>query len=422
MVADNLSGVLQIIFRILAASWWIVLPLALSFIFLDFWLMSIRRTYMLKIKWKLLEIKIPKEILKTPKAMELVFASVHGIYARIKFFDKWWKGQMQNWMTFELVGHAGGVHFYIRTPEQFRNLVESAIYSQYPDIEIIEAEDYVDSLPSVLPNKIYDLWGTNFVLAKEDAYPIQTYEYFEERVKEKRLDPMAVITEALSKAKEDEMAWLQILVKPADDEWKKEAQKVINKLIGRKEGKDRTLMEELGEFLINLIKAPVSHPTWSEGGGTEGSAGEMGTLTPGEKDIVAAIENKTAKLGFEALVRFVYIDKADDFTRENISAVTGAFRQFNTQNLNAFKPDPMTTTKTKHPFKERKLYFRKRRMYDSYRLRFFPIFFKTKKLPILNTEELATIYHFPTTFVEAPTLQRLESKRGEPPAELPLVE
>jgi len=421
MVADNLSGVLQIIFRIWLASWWIVLPVILLFIFLDFWLMAVRRNYLMKIKWKLLEIKIPKEILKTPKAMELVFASVHSIYARIKFFDKWLKGQMQNWMTFELVGHAGGVHFYIRTPERFRNLLESAIYSQYPDIEIIEVEDYVDLLPMVLPNNIYDLWGTNFILAKDDAYPIRTYEYFEERVKEKRLDPMAVVTEAMSKVKENEMAWLQLLIKPTDDKWQKEAQQVINKLIGRKAGTTNTVWGDLDEFLRNLIKAPVSHPTWTEGG-SESSPGELSSLTPGERDVVAAIENKIAKLGFGSLIRFVYIDKVASFSRGNISAITGAFRQFNTQNLNAFKPDPGTTTKTKHPFKERKLYFRKRRLYDSYRLRFFPFFLKVRKLPILNTEELATIYHFPTTFIEAPTLQRLESRRGEPPAELPLVE
>lgn len=421
MAADNLSGILQNVFYVLAATWWIVLPLVLLFIFLDFWLMFVRRTTILKIKWKLLEIKLPKEILKTPKAMELVFSSVHSIYSKIKFFDKWLKGKLQNWMTFELVGHAGGVHFYIRTPEEFRNLVESAIYAQYPDAEIIEAEDYVDLLPMVLPDKTYDLWGTNFILAKKDAYPIRTYEYFEERVKEKRLDPMAAITEAMSKAKSDEMAWLQLLVRPADDEWQKEGQGLINKLIGRKEDVERTIWGDLDEFLRNLIKAPVSHPTWTTGG-SEGSPGDLNVLTPGERDVVAAMENKISKLGFESLIRFVYIDKAESFSRGNISAITGAFRQFNTQNLNAFKPDPGTTTKTKHPFKERKLYFRKRRMYDAYRLRFFPVALKDKKMPILNTEELATVYHFPTTFVEAPTLQRLESRRGEPPAELPLVE
>lgn len=397
------------------------MPLFFLFIFLDFWLMNVRREYISKIKWKLLEIKIPREILKSPKAMEIVFAALHSIQSGIKFFDKWIKGQVPGWMTFEMTGHAGGVHFYVRIPEQFRNLVESAIYSQYPNTEIIEVEDYVDLPPSILPNKIYDVWGTNLILAKKDAYPIQTYEYFEEKMKEKRLDPTATLIEALSKNNKDEMSWLQILIRPVDDKWKKEAQKEINKLIGREEGIGRTAWGELEEFFRNLIKAPIIHPTWSDGK-TEDSGGGLSALTAGEKDIVAAIENKISKLGFETLVRFVYIDKADSFTRGNISAVTGAFKQFNTQHLNAFKADSHTAIKASQPFKERKLYLLKRRIYDSYRLRFFPVFFKVKKMPILNTEELATIYHFPTTFVEAPTLQRLDSRRGEPPAELPLIE
>lgn len=387
--------------------------------------MMVRRAYILKISWKLLEVKIPREILKTPKAMEQVFAAVHATYSDIKFFDKWWKGKVQDWASFELVGFTGQVHFYVRVAEQFRNLVESAIYAQYPDSEIVEVEDYINLLPSVLPNQIYDLWGTNFILANDDAYPIRTYDYFEERVKEKRLDPIAAITEAIAKLKEDEIIWIQVLVRPVSDQWKKEGEKLRDKLMGRKAKSTRTLWEDFEEFLRNLIQAPFTPPTWS-GGEEEKSEGKADVLAPGEKDVVAAVENKISKLGFESTVRFIYIDKAASFTRSNVAAIIGAFRQFSTQNLNAFKSHAKTTTKVRQPFKNRRLYFRKRRIFDSYRLRLFPRLFllKIKKLPIsiLNTEELATIYHYPTTFVEAPTLQRLESRRGEPPAELPIIE
>ncbi|MDP3052602.1 MAG: hypothetical protein Q8N22_01440 [bacterium] len=415
MAADNLNGILQIVFRILAASWWIVLPLVLLFIFLDFWLMTVRRGYMLKIKWKLLEIKIPREILKTPKAMEQVFAAAHAIYSgKMKFWDKWWKGKVDDWMSFELVGNAGKIHFYIRVAEPFRNLLESAIYAQYPDVEIVESEDYDGLLPSILPDKVYDVWGTNFILARENAYPIRTYPYFEEKVEEQRLDPIAAITETISKLKEDEMIWLQFLIRPTGDEWKKEGEKITDKLIGRKADKERTLLEELGEFFLNLIKAPAVHPVWSE---ENKESSPAGPLTPGEKDVIKAVEEKISKLGFEAALRFVYIDKADAFTRSNVSAIQGALWQFNTQNLNAFKADGSVTTKADFPFKAQKIFYRKRRIFDGYKARSFP-----KKFSIFNTEELATVYHFPTTSVEAPTLHRLESRRGEPPAELPIVE
>ena len=379
--------------------------------------MIVRRAYVQKISWKLLEVKIPQEILKTPKAMEQVFAAVHATYSGgIKFWDKWRKGKVEDWTSFELVGSAGRVHFYVRVAEPFRNLVESAIYAQYPDTEIVEvSEDYISLLPSVLPNRIYDLWGTNFILAREDAYPIRTYPYFEERVKEQRLDPIAAITEAISKLKVEEMIWLQILVRPAGDKWVKEGEKLISKLIGRKGKQERTIWGDLEEFLRNLIKAPFTSPVWSDGEEKEWPATNIGSLTSGEKDVVAAVENKISKLGFEFAVRFVYLDKIDSFTRSNVSAVLGAFRQFNTQNLNAFKPDGSVTTKADFPFKAQKIYYRKRRIFDAYKLRLFP-----KKFSILNIEELATIYHYPTIFVEAPTLKRLESRRGEPPAGLPI--
>ena len=80
MAIEAFNGILQIIFRILAASWWVILPLMLLPVFLDFWLMAIRFKYISKIKWNILEIKIPQEILKTPKAMELVFAATYSLY------------------------------------------------------------------------------------------------------------------------------------------------------------------------------------------------------------------------------------------------------------------------------------------------------------------------------------------------------
>jgi hypothetical protein len=54
-------------------------------------------------------------------------------------------------------------------------------------------------------------------------------------------------------------------------------------------------------------------------------------------------------------------------------------------------------------------------LYGVYRERLMP-----KDVNILNTEELATIYHFPTKMVEAPMVHRIEAKKGEPPAGLPV--
>jgi hypothetical protein len=192
----------------------------------------------------------------------------------------------------------------------------------------------------------------------------------------------------------------------------------VAKLAGKKSPKkEMGFFDSIWEFLRNLIKAPVIYPIWSdEGGEKEGPASQMSFLTPGEKDIIKAVEEKSSKLGFETIIRFVYIDSRAAFSRLNVSSIMGAINQFNTQNMNAFKPFKPTSTSAKQPFKEQKEFLKKRLLYTNYRLRLFNNNIKA----VLNTEELATIYHFPIVGVEAPFLRRIEAKKGEPPVNLPI--
>ncbi len=210
-------GIFQSIGKVFSHIWWIIIPAFLFFIFWDLWLIYLQLRFFKSIKWVTLHIRVPKDILKTPKAMEQIFAAAHAILDPPDFWEKYFKGKYQYWVSFEMVGQEKGVYFYCRTPERYRNLIESAIYAQYPEAEINETEDYTQLLPAVLPNKIYDLWGLEFQFLKSDAYPIRTYPYFEEAVEEKRLDPLAAITETMSDLKEGEKIWLQFLIKPVGD-------------------------------------------------------------------------------------------------------------------------------------------------------------------------------------------------------------
>ncbi len=49
----------------------------------------------------------------------------------------------------EIVSLEGVIHFYLRCESKFKPRVEAAIYSQYPNVEIIEVEDYVNLLPKI---------------------------------------------------------------------------------------------------------------------------------------------------------------------------------------------------------------------------------------------------------------------------------
>ena len=149
--------------------WWIATPLVLFFLTKDLWLIYIRILNMRSIKWITLEIKFSKEVLKTPQAMEQAFNSIYAIYSYgFKFPEVWWDGKVERWVAFEIMGREGEMRFFVRTPNNYRNLIEAAIFAQWPDAEIEEEEDYMERLPKMLPNSKFDLWGTDFILVKEN--------------------------------------------------------------------------------------------------------------------------------------------------------------------------------------------------------------------------------------------------------------
>ena len=410
--------------------WWLWLSPFLVALSIELWVKYLKGKAAKKIIWLLLEVKIPRIIEKTPKAMEQIFAGLHGTLASIKFLDKYWKGKVQEWFSFEIVGLGGEMHFYIRTPEQFKNLVESQIHSQYPEAEISEILDYAGSLAEKIPSESYNIGGVELILEKANFYPIRTYVPFEERQAERRIDPMSSFLEITSNLKPDENIFIQYLMAPIsekDAKWKKEREKgvaTINKLTGKKVEVKKSFfkdfLESLGEFLGNLSRAIATPPEW--GSEKEESKSTASSPSPCEKLVAEAIGNKISKLAFTVCVRFGYIAGKNIFNKANIAAINGAFKQFNTVDMNAFKGNSKAGTTADQPriipfIKERREYIRKIAFIDRFLNRKMS---KNKKDFILSIEELATIYHYPIVIVEAPAVQRVGTKKAEPPVSLPI--
>src|SRR3989344_14629 len=150
----------------------------------------------------------------------------------------------------------------------------------------------------------------------------------------------------------------------------------------------------------------------------------LGTVGRGQQawiEIIHSIERSLGKIGFDTGIRALYIAKADKFDPSNKSGITNAFQQYSSQDLNGFRPTKSTgfdyPWQDFHDIRGAK---KRRRFYDAYVRRswFHPPY---KKKPfILNAEELATIYHFPGGVAETPTFARIESRKGEPPTNLPV--
>lgn len=433
----------------LLSLWWIYIPWLLFLLARDLWLKYKRQQFIQKMDWVLLEVKPPADIKKTPRAMEQFFAGLHGCQRTPNWQERNLKGEVQEWFSLEIVSQSGEIHFLVRTLSMYRDLAEAQIYAQYPEAEIIQVDDYIQSVPSDIPNQDYDLWGTELVLTKEDAYPIRTYEVFEKGLlmEEQRIDPIASLLEVMSKLKEREQIWIQTLIRPVMDDWKKAGEKLRDKLIGRAiektQGelkKEAIAWKDASREGINLL---IAGPSTAEKKEEKPKViNPMDYMTKSEKDVVTAIEENIAKIGFEAVIRFIYLAPTAVFAKPNVAAVIGCFKQFNTQHLNGFKPNKKVTTKVdyKIQLKRPRETYRKRKIFEAFKKRDFiqqsamikylkPFFFE--RLPILkwffirsqpfvfNIEELATVYHFPGLMVKAPLTPKVEAKKGEPPAGLP---
>jgi len=396
--------------------WWLPLPFILLPVLQFYYLWFIRSKWDSTIDKILLEVKIPKEVERPMKAMEQVFSSFWTLYDPPSFKEKWFQGHFLLNFALEIVTIEGDIHFFIRIPKTLRGMFEAAVYAQFPNVELVEADDYTKNVPQDIPNKDWDLFGWDFMFLKESCYPIKTYpKFFEEQEglkEEKRISALSVLLEGMSDFKKGEQMWFQIIAKPIVNEvkWVEEGQKIIDKLVKRPEKpKLKSIVKEAFDVVFS---------------GEDVIPPEM-KLTPGEKEVVQAIENKISKLAFETTMRFVYIGKKEVFFKPRVKVALDFTAGINVANLNGFKPWKKTLPKIVPPAigRERMVYLKKKRLFRRFIKRVTPLFPAPGGTFIFNIEELATVFHFPGRSM-APTLNlsRVEAKKAGPPENLPVEE
>ena len=265
------------------------------------WLAYIQAYYLKSTKYVLMELRPPREVRKTPRAMEQVFTAIHtlGSGPELNMFlamlnEKWWNGEVVLPYSAEIVSFGGEIHFYMWIPEKHRNIIEAALYSHYPDLEIRDCDNYLERLPTTyreLKERGYEIFGTEYTLTqkklkstyKYDIYPIRTYFDFEAIAEEKELDPISGVMEVLAKIRPQDTIWLQIIIQPliGDDAVaaKKEGDDTLKEL---KKGARSVKNEQTGE--IHMVMP-----------------------SPGESETMRALERKVSKPFFNTVVRTLYI-------------------------------------------------------------------------------------------------------------------
>jgi hypothetical protein len=395
------------------------LPILIGRFALLRWVTANRLAFIARQEYVLLEIRVPRDVRKTPLAMEAVFSSMHLSPGE----STWWKrivnGAVRPSWSFEIVSLGGRVHLYVRTRVGFRRGLESYIYAQYPEVEIVEATDYsllID--PSHPP---YNLWGCEYKFtAGKDVYPIRTYAEFMKpdstlAKPEEQIDPLAQIIEFLGSLSPKEQFWVQIMVRVTKNE----------KFAGKKtaSGKPYTIIDEKNEEVENIRTQTVRKQRHVDPAtGKTYETESFPNATKGQQNAMENLERKVSKPLFDVGIRAIYTAPQDAYQGIVISHLIGLWKPIASEQGNSLGITRWHANFDDWPWEDPKGIHHAHVAHgivDAYRRRSY--FNEPYRMPwmIMNTEELATIFHIPTSGVTTPSLPRIQSSTSEAPSNLP---
>ncbi|MBI3273905.1 MAG: hypothetical protein HYZ69_02065 [Candidatus Colwellbacteria bacterium] len=415
---------------------WLIFPLAAFHVGWYIWVMY-RELLVAKEEYErfvFLRIHLPREIESTPRSMEQVFHSIHGILGFVRAYDKVIWRERQPWFSFEMVGMNGNFYFIVAVERKRRSDIETAFYSEYPDIEIEEVSDYTLSVPLDIPNKDWNLHGYEFIEGGEDIWQFKTFADWElekEIEAGRKIDPVAQWAEACSDLKPGENLWLQFIISPVasnEKEWFNRA-RALRMRIDSREVPPKPVIEQVFSGIGDFFRILGGEELEEE----KEQAERPRMPTTLEKKAVDALGMKLERPVFDMNIRGLYIAQREIYLRARHAMLRGYFRPFSDYTNNWLRAHDKTETRITQFFNffpETRRDIKRRRMLWYYRMRFLRQeepnvgvegFSMENLLYRLNTLELATIFHFPGREVSAPGLYRLPFKKAKAPVELPTV-
>lgn len=418
----GMSGV----FGVVNDFWFLVAPFSFPLV-RNLWREHVVSVYVSNLSFTLLEVVPPKEIEKSPKPMELFFASLGGVARGFNAYDTYVEGHIPSVFSFEIVSDGGEIHFYVRCEKKLRGMVEAGLFAQYPDMEIFEVPDYVTAVPSTVPNDEWDLWGTELEALRPDLYPIRTYPFFEEDVTGKMVDPMGGMLEVLAKLPPGQKIWFQMVSwAPAPFVYQGKFKAQLDEFLGKKP-KPKGLFEsgvlaDIFDVFANVFRGMFGVVEFKSPNAKakEDEQPVEFRLRPVEKEVLKSLEINFGKQQFLVKPRLMHVGRRENFEKTLSSkAFLGALNDFNDQNMNGFKKGKRSETKADFFMVEKRADYRKRKLFARYATRDTD---PDDTSIFMSAEELATMFHPPDMSVVTPTLARVPAKRAGAPANLPVFE
>lgn len=310
-----------------------------------------------------------------------ILASIFQKGFKYKFYG-------QRHIGLEMVASKGTIHFYAAVPVSLLSVVEQAVVSAYPTARLEEVAEHNIFSPV---GRTTGTLGGELRLKESYAYPIGTYQDI-------KRDSMQAFLNALSSLTKEDGAGIQILLRPADSAWRKHS---VHEASSKRKGKSNkpkgieTAFWYIGQVFMALHKPPDSRDSDHK----DKPAEEGSSL---DQSIAAAIEEKSKQPGFEVLIRVVASSNVTQRAQTVLNNLVATFSLFDIPGSNGFKFVPAKNIDS---------------FVTEYILRLFPMGVKED---ILNTTELATLFHFPDQqSIPTSQLQRQASKQVDGPHNIP---
>ncbi|MCD5380307.1 type IV secretory system conjugative DNA transfer family protein [Candidatus Gracilibacteria bacterium] len=287
--------------------------------------------------------------------MEQLYASLKSIHSS-KIIKKILG---QDLISFEYIAHEGEILFYVVIPKAYKFLIEKQINGFYTDAIIEETTEV-----NIFKDRKYSE-GTYIHSNNKFLFPIKTYQKLES-------DPINNITGALSKLEEDESAVIQVLLKPINDDWQHHSAKASSKIMsGKSVGFSLNPFTLIMKFVGMIFSSSGEDDKNSYRGGDDTSALSQ--------ERAKTVDEKGDKTGYETVIRIIATGNNHTMVESELKNIVSSFVQFSYPDFNKLVPTINHSNKA---------------LINNYIYRYFKKPFWLKKM-ILNTEELASVFHFP---------------------------
>ncbi|MEK7517668.1 MAG: type IV secretion system DNA-binding domain-containing protein [Patescibacteria group bacterium] len=297
-------------------------------------------------------VKAPRVVNESIVKFESFFFDLHKFLRDRRDLDSYEKT-----ISFELVLRENYFHYRVILSPKISQVVQSLIYTQFQEVEIIEEE----SLEEVGGKSAI----VEFQLKRSNLFPLRTDFSYEE-------DPYLTMSAILSKLEHfNEGIILQLIIAPGGESW------------------SRKFLRENFYFMrtsLNRFKLFLEKPF----------------LERERVDYYQELHKKFSKKFFFANLRLLVYGEDQSSMSEDFNLMLKALEKFNNGDngaINALSRRKAPKAKVLRNFIDRA--------------------FSPKKI-FLNTLEVASLFHFPDSSLKIDTVYHVKSKKVEPPKELPL--